>query len=73
MSNKWTASLVGKMHIWNITQKALAAKMEVTPEYVSVVLKGHRTPKNARERFNHALDELIREKEQTPPKEMGRR
>lgn len=65
MPAQWTAEVVGKMHLSGVTAKQLAAKMNVTPEYVSMVLNGHREPEGAKERFLMALNQLIeREKEE---------
>lgn len=61
MSDDWTASIVGRLHTCRITKKQLAGHLGYTPEYVSMVLNGHREPKGAEQRFNAALDELIDE------------
>lgn len=58
----WIADAVGKMHINKITQKEVASKMGVTEDYVSMILRGVRTPKGARERIEKAIDEIIAEK-----------
>ena len=63
---KWTGHLVGKMHNNSISNLDLAAKMDLDPKYVGMVLNGKRTPKGARERFEAAVDEIIREKEKHP-------
>ena len=59
MSAQWTGELVGKMHIYHIKKKELAKRIGVTPEYVSKVLCGHRSPPDAEQRFRAALDALI--------------
>jgi len=61
MPAQWTAKLLGKMHINGITHKQLAHQLGYTNRYVSAVMNGHREPKGAEQRFNAALDELIRE------------
>lgn len=58
----WTGKLVGKMHIHQITVTDLAAKLGISREFVSRVINGSRDLANAQERFNAALDELIKEK-----------
>ena len=63
MPEKWTANIVAKLHLNKITKKRLAEQLGDTPEYISMVLNGHKTPKNAARRFNTALDELIAAKE----------
>ena len=63
MPAQWTADVVGRMHLFRISKRELADQAGVTPEYVSMVLNGHREPKGAKERFNTALERLITEKE----------
>lgn len=58
MPAQWTAELIGEMHLKKVSKKMLAEKMGVTPEYVSMVLNGHREPAGAEERFREALLEL---------------
>ena len=43
-----------------------AAGLGVTPEYVSMVLNGHREPGRAEERFRAALAQLIAEQKNSP-------
>lgn len=61
MPAQWTAEIIGKMHMHRIAKKRLAEHLGVTPEYVSMVLNGHRTPSGAEERFQSALADIIRE------------
>lgn len=61
--DKWTGRLIGKMHNNGIKNVDLAKKLGVCKSYVSMVLRCDRTPKGARERFEAAVDEIIREKE----------
>lgn len=58
----WIATAVGKMHIHKVHQKALAAHMGVTEEYISMIFNGKRSPKNAEQRIMTAIDELIAER-----------
>lgn len=55
MLAQWICDLVGNMHKWKISKKMLAEHMGVTPEYVSMVLNGHREPAGAEERFTSAV------------------
>lgn len=64
MIAQWIAGAVGKMHIHRIENRELASKMGFTPQYVSMVLNGKKTPKNAESRFCQAIDELISERKQ---------
>ena len=66
MSAQWIPQIIGKMHTNRIKQVELARRMGLTPEYVCMVFSGRRNPIGAKEKFNAALDELIREKEETP-------
>lgn len=61
MPAQWTAEIVGQMHKYKIAKKRLAEKMGVTPEYVSMVLNGHREPAGAEQRFRDAVNELAAE------------
>lgn len=59
MAAQWTAEVVGKMHLNNISIKALAAQLGYSHEYTGKVLSGKRMPKKAECQFKQALDELI--------------
>lgn len=55
MPAQWTADVIGEMHLKKVTQKQLAEALGVTPEYVSMVLNGHRKPNGAEARFREAM------------------
>lgn len=59
MLAQWIADLVGQMHKFKISKKRLAEQLGVTPEYVSMVLNGHRDPAGAEEKFCAAVEEII--------------
>lgn len=63
MPAQWTGELIGKMHLANITRKQLAEHLNLHPKYVIAILNGDKNPKDAEEKFNNALEELIREKQ----------
>lgn len=63
MLAQWTADVVGQMHKWKISKKALAEYLGVTPEYVSMVLNGHREPAGAEVKFRAAVDALVAQAE----------
>ena len=60
---KWTGILIGKMHNNSISKKDLADKLNFSQEYISMVLNGKKTPKGARERFEAAVEEIIKERD----------
>lgn len=59
MPAQWTADLIGEMHLARVSKKQLAEHLGVTPEYVSMVLNGHRDPDGAAGRFRDALNQII--------------
>lgn len=59
MPAQWTADLIGEMHLAHVSKKQLAERLGVTPEYVSMVLNGHREPDGAAGRFKEALTRII--------------
>ena len=60
LTKKWTGDLVGLMHLHKITGQMLAEHLGLTNRYVSMVLNGHREPPDAEERFNRAVQEIIK-------------
>lgn len=62
MLAQWIGELVGQMHTNRVTKTQLADHMGVSREYVSMVLNGHRCPKEAKDRFFAAVAEIIEEK-----------
>ena len=63
MLAQWIGNFVGRMHRHRITITQLAAEMDVTREYLSMILNGHREPADIERRMNDALDNLIANKE----------
>lgn len=59
MPAKWTADLLGDMHLAGVTAKQLAAEVGWHPKYLSNVLNGHREPKGAEAKLRDALNRLI--------------
>lgn len=59
MPGQWTADLIGKMHLNEITTKQLAAEVGWHPNYLSAVLNRHVNPKNAEKKLKDALEKLI--------------
>lgn len=60
--DKWIATMVGQMHINGITQAELAREVGVSREYINKVLNGKENPKNAKEKFETALENLLSKK-----------
>ena len=58
----WIANAVGKMHVNRISNIDIAKKLNFTVGYVSMILNGKKTPKDAETRIMTAIDEIIREK-----------
>ena len=63
MPDKWTGDIIGKMHVNRISHASLAKQLGCTKAYVSMVLNGTRRPAGAEQKFNEALNELIRQKQ----------
>lgn len=55
MPEKWTGELLCEMHLNGITAKRLSEEIGWHPKYLSAVLNGHRTPKNAERNVRNAL------------------
>ena len=62
MLAQWIGDFVGRMHRYRVTITQLAQEMDVTREYLSTILNGHRDPKGIEQRMNDALDNLIEKK-----------
>ena len=54
----WIGEIVGLMHKHGISNKQLAAHLGMTPEYISMVLNGHREPAGIEARLRAAIDEI---------------
>lgn len=61
MLDKWTGTVVGYLHVYEISYKALAKKLGWHEKYLSAVLHCKRRPKNAEAKVMKALSELINE------------
>lgn len=59
---QWMGDAVGKMHINKITQSQLAERLGVSVDYISMILNGKKTPKDAEKRIMSALNEIIASK-----------
>lgn len=63
MLAQWIAEIVGEMHIAGITSKQLAAEAGWHEKYLSAVINGHRSPKNAEKVLRGAIERLLEKKE----------
>ena len=59
---KWIGEAVGLMHIHRITQQMIGDEMGVTNDYVSMILRGVKSPKGAEERVMGAINSIIARK-----------
>ena len=59
MPAQWTAEIVGKMHLYGITGKRLAAALGWNPKYLSQVLNSPNPPKGAEDKLRVAMEQLI--------------
>jgi plasmid maintenance system antidote protein VapI len=64
MLAQWIGDFVGRMHRNRVTITELAQEMDVTREYLSMILNGHREPNGIAIRMNDALDGVIEKKQQ---------
>lgn len=55
MPMEWTAKIVAQMHTLRITGKELSALTGYTPQYISMVLNGHRNTQEARSKIEGVL------------------
>lgn len=59
MPAQWTGEIIGKMHLHKVTGIELADALKWHPKYLSAVLNGRKTPKDAEQKVCTALDALI--------------
>ena len=59
MLAQWIGDFYGRMRRHKITITQLAQEMNVTREYLSMILNGHREPPDIEKRMNEALDSVI--------------
>ena len=56
---RWTGTLVGKMHLAKITCAELGREAQMSKSYVSMILNGSRCPPQAKERLYAAYDRIV--------------
>lgn len=62
MLAQWMINLFGTMRVNKIKDSELAAEVGWHPKYLSAVLNGHKTPKNAEEKLSAALLRILERK-----------
>ena len=60
MLAQWIGDFVGRMHRHKVTGAQIAEEMDVSREYISMILNGHREPNGIEQRMNDALDSLLK-------------
>lgn len=58
MADRWTADVIGELHIARISKKRLAEEIGITPEYLSMILNGHRAPDGAEQKIRDAISRI---------------
>ncbi len=58
----WIAQAVGLMHVTKISNMELAKHMGVSHQYISEILNGKKTPKDAESRIMTAINDIISER-----------
>lgn len=59
MPARWTAEIIGMMHLGGVTHKMLAEEVGWHPKYLSAILNGKKTPTGAEEKLRAALDRIL--------------
>lgn len=59
---KWIGEAVGLMHLHRITQQMIGDRLGVTNDYISMILRGVKSPKGAEERVMGAIQAIISER-----------
>lgn len=59
MDENWTGSIVAALHVNRIKQIELAKELNVTVQYVSMVLNGKKESRGMKERMEAAIDAIV--------------
>ena len=59
MAENWTGDIVAALHVHKIKQSELAQELDLTIQYVSMVLNGSRDPKGMKERMEAAINAIV--------------
>jgi len=55
----WTAEIIGKLHVNEVSHKRLAEAVGWHPKYLSAVLNGKKNPAGAENKLRAALEGII--------------
>ena len=64
MPEKWTGRLIGRMHNERVTYDDLAAELNVTKSYVSMILNSQRKPEGIQDRMEAAFNAIIQRRKE---------
>lgn len=59
MPERWTAEIIGQMHLNNISAVRLSKEVGWNPKYLSAVLNGHRNPRKAYMKLTDAISRIL--------------
>lgn len=59
MSDRWTGEIIASLHINKIKQKELAKEMDLTEEYISMLLCGKKSSVGMEERMKSAIESIV--------------
>lgn len=63
MPEKWTGEIIAKLHTNKIKQKDLAAHMNLSNEYICMILGGTmKSPRGMEQRMKNAISEILHER-----------
>lgn len=63
MSKNWIGEIIADLHTKKIKQKELATHMNLTSEYVCMVLGGNKAPQDMEMRMKTAIAEIVKARE----------
>lgn len=55
----WIATAAGLMHINRVSNIELAKELNVTPQYISAILNGKKSPKGVEQRIMTAIENVV--------------
>lgn len=59
MSERWTGEIIASLHINKIKQRELAKEMDLTEEYISMLLCGKKSSIGMEERMKAAIESIV--------------